>query len=199
MNIFGRLEQLSSSVASTADQVETNAARIKAATEELATMTDRAVGDLRSYLSQLDSQWAIEMEHQLDLVELGGRRLDEFIAKFGNWVLQTETGTVRIRELLADVDPRQFENELQGLTKQVRDSGDALADAIELLRQKGGQLTAALVAAIDAFQRGEGSLERIQRIIAQIQTVTGGATTLDDLMEAIARELDEGLRDGSFG
>lgn len=162
-------------------------------------MTDRAIGDLRSYLEQLDSQWAIEMEHQLDLVELGGQRLDEFISKFGNWVITTEDGTQRIRELLEGVDSRQFENDLQGLTRQVREGGEALAEAIDLLRTKGGQLTQSLVAAIDAFQRGEGSLERIQRIIAQIQTVTGGQTTLDDLLETIARELDEGGRDGSFG
>lgn len=199
MDVFQRLAQLSSSTTATAATVEANADRIQAATERIATTTDRAIGDLRTYLAQLDSQWAIEMEHQLDLVELGGQRLDEFVGKFGNWVLQTETGTVRIRELLSDVDPRQFENDVQDLIRKTREGGDALAAAIDLLRAKGGQLTASLVTAIDAFQRGEGSLERILLIIEQLKAATGGNTTLDDLMQTIAEELDEGARDGSFG
>lgn len=190
--------QLREEADTTAKEVEASAERIQRATERLGTMTDRAIGDLRSYLAQLDSGWAIELEQQLDLVELGGQRLDAFIGKFGNLVLTTETGTERIRELLDGIDPRQFENQVQDLIRQAKQGGDALSEMIDLIRSKGGQLTASLLASIEAFERGEGTIERILRNIEQIKEVTGGGTTLDSLLEELARELAESNRDGGI-
>lgn len=172
--------------------------RINAALQQTQDRTNRAIGDLRAYVDQHSGMFAEELRAQLDLLEVGGQRLDEFVAKVGDWVIQTEDGTQRVRELVEGLDARGFEQDIQALIAAARNGGDALADAIDLLRQRGGALTAQLVQAIEAFQRGSGTLDRILRLVEQLKTVTGGDTALDDLLEAIAAGLDEGQRDGSL-
>jgi hypothetical protein len=188
------LKTVASEATAAADEVEAATVRIGSALDANRDRANRALGDLRSYLDQLQGPWAQELKLQLALLESGGQTLDDFISKFGNAMVTTETGTMRIRELLQGLDPKAFEAQVQDLARAAREGGEALAAGIELLRNKGGELTAQLVKAIEAYQRGSGSLDRILRLVEQLRTATGGASALDELTEAIV----EGLRSGDL-
>ena len=189
------LGSLSQTAKQTADDVEQSAQRVNRVMDDTRERTKRGLGDLEAYIEQHSGPFAEELRLQLDLLEIGGQRLDAFIGKLGNAVITTEDGVKKVRDIVQGLDARGFEEEILAMARAAQQGGEALAAAIDLLREKGGKLTEQLVKAIEAFQRGEGSLDRVRRLVEQIGELTGGGTALDELGEGIL----EGLRDGTFG
>lgn len=191
----GELDATVAAATQAAASVKTKTGEIATAVEQLRDQAERSFAGLADIAARTTGPWGDEIKLQLDLLDIGGQRLDQFLRKWGDAKVVTEEGVKSIREMVDKLDVRGVEQKVQELTLALRRGSADLGEAVDFLREKGGRLTDQLVAAIEAFRKGTGSLDRILALASQLKTVTGGDSALDELVDAIG----DGLRDGSFG
>lgn len=150
-----------------------------------------AIDDLRNRISGLKGEFAVEIQQQLDLLAVGGQRLDEFLLEFGDVVVEVEGGTKKIDELLDGLDVRGRQQQIQELIRSIQDGSEDVGAALEFLNREGGQFAETITSWVAAFQQGEISLERLQEVLASIGDQFDGTD-----LEALADTLSQAARDG---
>lgn len=203
------LTKLRSHVQETEDHVRASVERTRSLTTELQTQleehrdvvqqifdqtaerTDRALGDLKFYIDQVKGPFADELQLQLDLLETGGQRLDQFLAKVGDWKVNTAEGVKSIRDLLEGLDTRGYEAKIQDLIVGLKTGARTLDEALATLQERGGKITAAILQAIEAYRKGELSIKNLLALLKQAETANAG-TALGDLYGQIGHIFDGG-------
>jgi uncharacterized phage infection (PIP) family protein YhgE len=149
--------------------------------------------DLLQRLGNGANVWAQEMKMQLELVQLGMMTLEDFMSMWGDAVFQTEQGSRTIRELLEGMDMREYLKRVQELAEGLQDGAKSMADVLDYLRTVGGTFSQEMIKAIEAFQQGKITLQRLREIMQSISdNYTGAGGEFDELVKAILQGLQSG-------
>lgn len=189
------VQSLSASMASGGEAGERFVARVDQVRQK-AEETTREIGaleDLYSRVTESSNAWGEELALQIELVRIGGKSLQELITLWGDSLVATEDGNRRLREMFDGANLRQYTDQIQDLIAGLREGGTTVAQVLEYLKTNATQLSKALVDSVEAFRRGEVSLERVQSIIAAIRRDYAGTD-----LETLAKALEEALRRGAL-
>lgn len=203
--LMGSLKALDGALTETSKRAEEAANRVRdassaaagslrdfrAVADEIPRAAD-AIDDLRNRISGLRGEFAVEIQEQLDLLAIGGQRLDEFLGKFGDVVVEVEGGTAKIDELLEGLDVRGRQQEVQELVRAINDGSKDVGDALDFLNREGGRFAETITSWVAAFQQGEISLERLQEVLNSIGEQFDG-TDLEQLADALAKAARDGM------
>lgn len=192
------LEALGAAAEQQADRVRKAASDMRRDIEDSHDALRRALGSLEEYIQRGTGPFKEEIELQIRLLRTGGERLDEFLAKVGDWKVVTENGVQSIRQLLdrAGGDVRGFTDDIQKLADQIRDGSKSVADGLDYLREAGGALTAQFVEMVQAFQNGKVNLDAVRRALEQLALVAGPNSPLSDAARTITNALGNGINQG---
>ena len=152
-----------------------------------------ALDDLYNRVTEAGNVWDEELKLQLELVRIGGQSLQDLMRLWGDAVVATEDGNKKLRELFAGADLRQYTQQIQDLIKGLKDGGTTIAQVLEYLKTNAAQLSKTLVETVEAFRRGETSLERVLQVVEKIKRDYAN-TDLGDL----AKALEEAIRKGNL-
>lgn len=137
----------------------------------------QAVSDRQNAFSQ-------DIQLQIELVRVGGESLEDFLTLYGDSLILLEDGMHKIRDLFSGADFDVYKDQIQALIQAVNDGSATLGDALDLLKKNASTLAKGLIEAIEAFKRGELSLERLQALLEKTkQDFQGNA--LGDLADAL--------------
>lgn len=176
--------------------------RLKALRQEVeretAELERRQADQLDSLLQrvqQFQGAWAEEIERAIEAVNAGAVSVQEFLRLWGDAQVQTEEGSRKISRLLQDLDLRSRQNELQALVKALQQGVVDVGEAAAKLAESGFEVAQQLQQAVDLFQQGQGSLERVIQLSQAIRRQFGDSD-LAHVADAIVDELRTGARRG---
>lgn len=182
------LARVVASTAAAVASVKGDAATVAAAIDMIeadASKVDDAIDRITQKIQVGANNWSQEIQLGLDLVEVGGLRIDEFLTKYGDWVVQTTEGAETIRQSLEGLDLRGKEQEIQELIVAISRGSEGVTKALEFLATAQGKYADELRKTVEQVQRGQVPLEKLEALVRQIKAQFGG-TAYADLAEALA-------------
>lgn len=193
----GAIRAIGSTAAAVRAQVSDDVGEIAASVARATELGDQlggVVADLTDKIQQGANIWSEELQLQFDLLNVGGQRLDTFIAQWGDAVIQTEQGAQTIREALNSLDPRGREQEIQDLIAALRIGSDGIGQALDFLSRAQGKYADELRKTVEAVLSGKVPIEKLLALIKQIQ-----AQFANSPFEDLAQALADALRTGGLG
>ena len=179
--------------AQTTKAVTATHATVSRLTADMSSAARRAIGDLDSYIGKLKGPWAQELKLQLDALQVGGKQVDDFIAKWGDAVVTTEDGAKTIRSIFDKVDLRGLANQVDDLANRIRNGSATVAEGLTLLKDKGGDLTKQFVDLAAAFEKGDISIDRLLSALKALQSALGK----DSAGAQLAQQITDALRNST--
>ena len=147
-----------------------------------------AFNDLRDAVKESKNQFELELNLQLDLIELGVKRIDELNSSFKNAVINGKT----LRELLQGLDMKKFQDAIQELIIAMTKGKATIGDVLEFLNSRGGDFGKTVAGWVDQFQRSEITLGRLRDLIDNlVQQIGAEGSDFDDLLESLEELLEQ--------
>lgn len=169
------------------DKARQGSEEISGLVEQLLAKTGSQFDDLRNLLETASGPFAEELRLQLDLVELGGKSVQELITLFG----KAEIGGKRVRDLLQGADFGKFRKDMQELLEELEKGALSFAEILKFLNQRGGDFGKTIAGWIESFKKGEISLQRLKELINNAESEFSG-TPLADFLDEIEDAIDSG-------
>jgi len=201
--IFDNLAQLDAalkSVAATsssvAEQVSGDAARITQAVSDARTAgyeMGEVIEGITEQIGDNTNIWSEELQLQFDLLAVGGQRLDAFLAKWGDAVVQTANGAETIRQAFEGLDARGREQEIQQLIQAVRHGAEGVTEALGFLSKAQGKYADELRKTVEAVLSGKADIGKLLALLNQIKAQFGNTAFAD-----LAQALTDAARQGSL-
>lgn len=189
--LHAAIRSIATTTAATADAVEKHMQRIANATQQGVDKLDVLGG----YLDKMSGPWADELKLQINLLQTGGERIDDFLNKWGQAVVQTEQGGQTIRQILQGIDFNGAVQQVRQLALEIHNGTKTVADGLALLKDKGGVLTDEFVKMVEAFKAGKATIQQLEAALANLKKIVGPDSGAGDL----AQQIVDGVRQGTNG
>lgn len=187
-NLDAGLKAVAATASSAAASVERDAGRIAgavAAAQANADQIGQAVDKISEQIAKGANVWSEELQLQIELLNVGGQRVDQFLAKWGDAVIQTENGAETIRQAFDTLDVRGREQQIQELIVAIRRGSEGVQDALAFLATAQGKYADELRKTVEQVQKGQAPIEKLLALVQQIKAQFGG-TAYADLAQALA-------------
>lgn len=171
-------------------QFREESAATKTKTEEVKAAFS-ALDGVYSQVREASNEWDTELALQIEALRLGQTSLSEFMAMWGDARVATADGIRSIRELMDGFDARQYVQQIQDLIRGLQDGGATIGEVLDYLKKNAATLSKALVDAVEAFKRGELSLDALLKLIQKGKQDFAG-TEFEALAQALGQALQEG-------
>ena len=195
MKVFADLARLDEQLKAVAVTASSAAASVERDTSRMATALataqahaddiGQAVDDIGQKIEKGANIWSEELQLQLDLLNVGGQRVDAFLIKWGDAVIQTENGAETIRQAFDTLDVRGREQQIQELIRAIRGGAEGVKEALAFLAMAQGKYADELRKTVEQVQRGQAPIEKLLLLVQQIKAQFGG-TAYADLAQALA-------------
>lgn len=176
-------------------------------TEETVERQERARKELvdkaRETFSQLDAlyaaakdgsdNWSKDFALQLEAVKIGAKDIEDLVTLYGDARIQINGELVRIRDLFGGLDLGAIRQQIQGLIQDLQAGSADLGTALDFLKKNAGELAAGLIETVEAFRRGEATLDQVLARLRQFREQFSGSE-----FEAFAQALEEELISGEL-
>lgn len=185
-------------VRESADRLEAERPRIDRmdqVLEEFFRKGDAQVQSLLHRLSEGSTLWDGIIERMLGQVELGLVKVEDLLSLFGNAEIAVEDGVVKLRELLDQLDPHQYERQILELVAALRKGEAEISDVIEFLKSKNSEYARSLADLLRRVLEGKATLEDLRRAAAALEE-TFGSGPITALLDQLERELQAELNGG---
>lgn len=176
-------------------------------TDETVQRQERARKELvdkaREAFSQLDAlyaaakdgsdNWSADFALQLEAVKIGAKDIEDLVTLYGDARIQINGELVRIRDAVRGADLGAIRQQLQDLIDGIRTGSTDLAAALAFLKDNAGELAAGLIQTVEAFRRGEATLDQVLARLRQFREQFSGSE-----FDAFAQALEQGLLAGDL-
>lgn len=169
------------------DRTRQQSEEIGSLVDQLLRRTGDQFDDLRDMLDGVAGPFADELQKQLDLLELGGTTVENIIRLFGDAQIEGK----RLREILQGADFNKFQRDIQSLMKALRSGATEIDDILKFLNERGGDFGKTVAGWIQAFEKGEISLERFKKLVEGLQKEFHG-TDLESFLDEIENAIEQG-------
>lgn len=192
--VSSSLEQVSGRVTS-AQQTATTA--MSAIQEQMAGLSDNGATQLDDLLFRLkgfDNAWSGILKDAIEQMKEGILSGEDFIAKFGDFQITLGDKTLKIRELLEDMDLDHYQQQAQDFMAELQSKQLSLAELVAEFGELNNQYAKQMAEAIKLYQAGQLTLEELVREAERLKKVMGPGSKPG----ALADELLQGLQNGSL-
>ena len=172
------VEQTSTQVGSVMDQINAQIGQTATAADDLRARLEAA--------AEGGNIWTNSMLAQLDEVEKGEESLTNFLAVWGDAVVQTEDGAQRIRTILSGLSPQGQANPIDQMISRLHQGEQEISELVDRAKQKTDQLTQALLDLFQKLQEGKISLELFLQQTEQAQLQSGPGSEAATLAQELA-------------
>lgn len=205
------IEKQANSTRSSLGGVQADAARAAASLSTFDAQTEKTKANQRDLRKELDESkqsfdvlddiqrrsnettnvFSEKFNLSIEAVKIGATTLDQFIATWGDAILQTEDGGKRIRDLFSDVDFGKYQREIQDLIKSIDQGGTDLGEVIAFVEERAGNLAKGLINVLKLFQQGKATLDDVARALDAAKEAFPGVEG-----DALADAIRDGLLAG---
>ncbi len=196
-DVRSSMERTTSAVREGGAEVEKDLARMRDGIDTAVPAIVTRVDDLLALVRESGSEWDKELALQIEALQAGLIRQEEFLAKWGEGTIRIGDETKKIRDLLAGVDFGLYEDQLREYLERLRTGQATVTEALEVIERVAPTFARRFLDVVRAFQAGEVTLERVREELAQLEKVLPDSG-LADLADELAQKLGDAAKDGSI-